>query len=189
MNTLDIAFVVGALGIAAVTFTQPPVTVVADLIALYVASVLAGMLYLPVTRLPIVRVLPGSDALTVRLTVFVVLLVGGALLLRGLLRRAAGMMTMGQGAAGALFGNLLSAGLSVLFALAVVLIAVVAFAAIAQMPSSAGIVVFARQQTASSHVLPRLAEPLAVYLRLVALCYRHGLPEVYANISGVTTPL
>ena len=45
MNAFDTALIVAALGVAALTFTQPPITVIADILAVYAASVLAGILY------------------------------------------------------------------------------------------------------------------------------------------------
>ena len=186
MNVLDIALIVGALGVAALTFTQPPITVLSDIVALYAASVLAGLFYLPASNLPMLRLLPAKDSVTVRLAVFVVLLVGGALVLRGLLRRVAGMMAVSRWAAGPLLGNLLSAALSVLLALGVVLIAVVALAVIAQMPVAVGVVRFAREQTAHSHLIPRLAQPMTYYLRLVGLFFPNGLPTVYTDATGLT---
>ncbi len=186
MNVLDIALIVGALGVAALTFAQPPITVVADIMALYAASVLAGLLYLPASNLPMLRLLPEKDTVTVRLAVFVVLLIGGALVLRGLLRRVAGMMAVSRWAAGPLLGNLLSAALSVLLALGVVLVAVVALAVIAEMPVTVGVVRFAREQTAHSHLIPRLAQPMEYYLRLVGLFFPHGLPAVYTDATGLT---
>ena len=188
MNTLDIALIVGALGVAALTFTQPPITVIADIVAIYAASVLAGILYRPASHLAVVRFLPDSASLTVQLAAFVVLLVGGALLLRGLFRRIAGMMSVARWGAGPLLGNLVSAGLSLLLALAVVLLATVTLAAIARMPSSVGIVTFAREQTAHSHLLPRLAQPMVYYLRLVGIAFPNGLPDVYRNVAGVLPP-
>jgi len=188
VNALDIGLIVGALGVAALTFTQPPITVLADIVALYAASVFAGILYRPATQTALVRFLPDKDSVTVRLTIFVLLLVGGALLLRGLLRRVAGIMAVSRWAAGPLLGNLLSAGLSVVLAVGVVLVAVVAFVTIARMPASIGIVAFARDQTAHSHLVPRLAEPMSVYLRLVAVFFPRGLPDVYTSVAGLTNP-
>lgn len=185
MNALDIGLIVGALGVAALTFTQPPITVLADIAALYAASVLAGLLYRPATEIAVVRFLPDRSVATVRLAAFVLLLVGGALLLRGLLRRVAGMMAVSRWAAGPLMGNLVSAGLSVLLALGVVLVAVVAFATVARMPASIGIVAFAREQTAHSHLVPRLAEPMSLYLRLVGFFFPRGLPDVYAAAAAL----
>ena len=186
MNVLDIALIVGALGIAALTFTQPPITVAADIVALYAASVLAGLFYLPVSHLPMLRLLPQQETVTVRLGTFVVLLVGGALVLRGLLRRVAGMMAVSRWGAGPLLGNLLSAALSVVLALGIVLVAIVALAAIARMPISVGIVQFARDQTAHSHLVPRLTEPMAIYLRLVGIFFPDGLPVMYTNAAMLT---
>ena len=189
MNVLDIALVVGALGIAALTFTQPPITVIADIVALYAASVLAGLLYVPASKLPMLQLLPDNDTVTVRLAVFVALLVGGALVLRGLLRRVAGMMAVSRWAAGPLLGNLLSAALSVLLALGVVLVTVVALVAIAQMPTAVGVVTFVRDQLGNSHLIPRLAEPMKVYLRLIGLFFPSGIPAVYADIGMAATHL
>ncbi len=186
MNVLDIALIVGALGIAALTFTQPPITVVADIAALYAASVLAGLFYVPVSNQPFMRFLPQSNSATARLIVFVVLLVGGALLLRGLLRRIVGMMAVSRRGGGQLLGNLISAALSVLLAVAVALVAVVALAAIAQMPSTVGVVAFAREQTAHSQLLARLARPMAVYLGLVNLWFPTGLPGIYTDAAHLT---
>lgn len=188
MNTLDIALIVGALGVAALTFTQPPITVVADIAALYAASVLAGILYRPASEFAVVRFLPDSGTRTVRIVVFVALLIGGALVLRGLLRRIAGMMSVSRGVAGPLLGNLLSAGLAVVLALGVVLLVIVAVVTVAQIPSSVGIVAFAREQTAHSMLLPRLAEPITIYLRLVGIFFPHGLPEVYNSVAGLANP-
>jgi hypothetical protein len=186
VNVLDIALIVGALGIAALTFTQPPITVIADIVALYAASVLAGLLYVPASKLPMLQLLPDKDTVTVRLAVFVVLLVGGALVLRGLLRRVAEMMAVSRWVGGPLLGNLLSAALSVLLALGVVLVAVVALVSIAQIPTTVGAVTFVREQLVHSHLIPRLAEPMKVYLRLVGLFFPKGIPAVYADI-GVAT--
>jgi hypothetical protein len=188
MDTFDIALIVAALGVAALTFTQPPLTVIADIVALYAASVLAGILYRPVANLAVVRFLPDKDHLTVRLAVFVLLLVGGALVLRGLLRRVAGMMAVPRWGAGPLLGNLLSAALSVVFAVGVVLLVVVAFVTVARIPLSVGIVAFAREQTAHSHLVPRLAQPMAIYLRLIGLFFPNGLPDVYPSVAGVAHP-
>ncbi len=188
MNALDIALIVAALGVAALTFTQPPITVASDIIALYAASVLAGILYRPATELAVVRFLPDKDTLTVRLAVFVLLLMGGALVLRGLLRRVSGMMAVSRWAAGPLLGNALSAGLSVLLAIGVVLLIVVAFATLARIPASVGIVTFAREQIVHSHLLPRLAQPMSIYLRLVGFFFPSGLPDVYTNVAGLTNP-
>src|SRR5947209_10579858 len=102
LNALDIGLIVAALGVAALTFTQPPITVIADIAALYAAAVLAGILYRPATQFAVLRFIPGNDSLTMRLAVFVLLLIGGALVLRGLLRRIAGMMAVSRGAAGLL---------------------------------------------------------------------------------------
>jgi len=121
MNTFDIALIVAALGVAALTFTQPPITVIADIIAVYAASVLAGILYRPASQFAVMRFLPDSGTRTLRIVVFVALLIGGALILRGVLRRVAGLMAVSRLAAGPLLGNLLSAGLAVVFALGVVL--------------------------------------------------------------------
>lgn len=188
MNAFDIALIVAALGVAALTFTQPPITVIADIVAVYAASVLAGILYRPATQLAVVRFLPDKDNLTVRLAVFALLLVGGALVLRGLLRRVAGMMAVARWSAGPLIGNLLSAGLSVVLAVVVVLLVVVAFVTVARIPMSVGIVGFAREQTAHSHLVPRLAQPLTVYLRLVGVFFPNGLPDVYPSVAGLTHP-
>lgn len=186
MDVLDIALIVGALGVAALTFTQPPITVLADIIALYAASVLAGFFYLPASKLPMLQLLPEKDTVTVRLAVFVVLLIGGALVLRGLLRRVAGMMAVSRWAAGPLLGNLLSAALSVLLALGVVLVAVVALAVIARMPVTVGIVRFARDQTAHSHLIPKLTQPMTVYLRLIGVFFPNGLPAIYTEATGLS---
>jgi hypothetical protein len=188
MDTFDIALIVAALGVAALTFTQPPITVIADIVAIYAASVLAGILYRPATRVTVVRFLPDKDSLTVRLVVFVLLLVGGALVLRGLLRRVAGMMAVSRWGAGPLLGNLLSAGLSVVLAVSVVLLVVVAFVTVARMPLSVGIVAFAREQTAHSHIVPRLTQPMAVYLRLIGVFFPNGLPDVYPTVAGLAHP-
>ncbi|MCA1665895.1 MAG: hypothetical protein LC793_00485 [Thermomicrobia bacterium] len=188
MNTFDIALIVAALGVAALTFTQPPITVIADIVALYAASVLAGSLYRPASQFALMRFLPDSGTRTVRIVVFVALLIGGALFLRGLLRRIAGVMAVSRLAAGPLLGNLLSAGLAVVLALGVVLLAVIAVVTVAQIPASVGIVTFAREQTAHSTLLPRLTEPLTIYLRLVGLFFPHGLPEVYNSVAGRTIP-
>lgn len=186
MNLLDIALIVGALGIAALTFTQPPITVVADIAALYAASVLAGLFYVPVSNQPFLRLLPQSNTATARLVVFVVLLVGGALVLRGLARRIVGMMAVGRRGGGQLLGNLISAALSVLLAVSVALVAVVALAAIAQMPATVGVVTFAREQTAQSQLLSRLARPMAVYLGLVNLWFPTGLPGIFTDAARLT---
>jgi hypothetical protein len=186
VNVLDMILIVGALGIAALTFTQPPITVIADIVALYAASVLAGLFYIPASKLPMLQLLPDKDTVTVRLTVFVVLLVGGALVLRGLLRRVAGMMAVSRWAAGPLLGNLISAALSVLLAIGVVLVAVVALVAIAQMPTTVGAVTFVRDQLGHSHLIPRLTEPMKVYLRLVGVFFPNGIPAVYSDI-GLTS--
>jgi hypothetical protein len=188
MDTFDIALIVAALGVAALTFTQPPIAVIADIAAVYAASVLAGILYRPASQFAMLRFLPDGGMRTVRIVVFVALLIGGALLLRGLLRRVAGLMAVSRLAAGPLLGNLLSAGLAVVLALGVVLLAVVAVVTVAQIPSSVGIVAFAREQTAHSTLLPRLAEPITIYLRLVGLFFPHGLPEVYNSVAGLTIP-
>lgn len=188
MNALDLGLIVGALGVAALTFTQPPITVLADIVALYAASVLAGILYRPATEVAVVRFLPDRSITTVRLAVFVLLLVGGALLLRGLLRRVAGVMAVSRWAAGPLFGNMMSAGLSALLALGVVLVAVVAFVSIARIPASIGIVAFARDQTAHSQIVPHLAAPMSLYLRLVGFFFPRGLPDVYTSVAGLTGP-
>ncbi|MGI8856976.1 MAG: hypothetical protein ACR2JW_14610 [Thermomicrobiales bacterium] len=188
MNALDIGLIVGALGVAALTFTQPPITVAADIVALYAASVLAGILYRPATQIAVVRFLPDRDSTTVRLAVFVLLLVGGTFVLRGLLRRVAGVMAVSRWAAGPLLGNALSAGLSVLLALGVVLVAVVTFVTIARIPVTIGIVTFAREQTAHSHIVPRLAQPMSFYLHLVGLFFPRGLPDVYTSVAGLTNP-
>ncbi|MDQ2785683.1 MAG: hypothetical protein M3Y58_11855 [Chloroflexota bacterium] len=188
MNTFDIALIVAALGVAALTFTQPPITVMADIIAVYAASVLAGILYRPVTRLVVLRFLPDKNNPTVQMVVFVVLLVGGALLLRGLLRRIAGMMAVARWGAGPLIGNLLSAALSVVLAVSVVLLIVVASVAVARIPLSVGLVAFAREQTAHSHLVPRLTEPMTVYLRLIGLFFPSGLPDVYPTVAGLAHP-
>jgi len=188
MNAFDIALIVAALGVAALTFTQPPITVIADIVAVYAASVLAGILYRPATQLAAVRFLPDKDNLTVRLVVFALLLVGGALVLRGLLRRVAGMMAVARWGAGPLIGNLLSAGLSVMLAVCVVLLIVVAFVTVARIPMSVGIVTFAREQTAHSHLVPRLAQPMAVYLRLIGVFFPNGLPDVYPSVAGLAYP-
>lgn len=188
MNALDIGLIVGALGVAALTFTQPPITVLADIGALYAASVLAGILYRPATEIALMRLLPAKDSATVRLAIFILLLVGGALVLRGLLRRVAGMMAVSRWSAGPILGNLLSAGLSVLLAVGVALVAVVVLVTIARMPASIGIVAFARDQTAHSHLVPRLTEPMSVYLRLVGVFFPRGLPDVYTNVAGLTNP-
>lgn len=189
MNALDIGLIVGALGVAALTFTQPPITVAADIAALYAASVLAGILYRPVaTHVAVVRFLPDRETATVRLAVFVLLLVGGALVLRGLLRRVTGLMAVSRWAAGPLFGNVVSAGLSVLLALGVMLVAVVAFVTVARIPASIGIVTFAREQTAHSQIVPRLAEPMSLYLRLVGFFFPRGLPDVYTGVAGLSGP-
>jgi hypothetical protein len=188
MNALDIGLIAGALGVAALTFTQPPITVAADIVALYAASVLAGILYRPATQTALVRFLPDKDLTTVRLAVFVLLLVGGTLVLRGLLRRVAGLMAVSRWAAGPLLGNALSAGLSVLLALGVVLVAVVAFVTIARIPATIGIVTFAREQTAHSHLVPRLAQPMSLYLHLVGLFFPRGLPDVYTSVAGLINP-
>ena len=188
MNALDIGLIVGALGVAALTFTQPPITVLADIVALYAAAVLAGILYRPATQATVVRFLPARDSVTLRLVVFVLLLIGGALVLRGLLRRVAGLMAVSRRAAGPLLGNALSAALAVLLAVGVVLTAVVALVTIAQMPISVGIVAFARDETAHSQLLPRLAAPLTVYLRLVGLFFPRGLPDVYTSVAGLANP-
>lgn len=188
MNALDITLIVAALGVAALTFTQPPITVVADIVALYAASVLAGILYRPASQFAVVRFLPDSGTRTVRIVAFVVLLVGGALLLRGLLRRVAGLMAVSRLAAGPLLGNLLSAGLAVVLALGVVLLGIVAVVTVAQIPASVGIVTFAREQTMHSTLLPRLTEPMTIYLRLVGLFFPRGLPEVYNSAAGLAIP-
>ncbi|MHB8644790.1 MAG: hypothetical protein ACYDAR_03245 [Thermomicrobiales bacterium] len=188
MNAFDIALIVAALGVAALTFTQPPITVIADIAAVYAASVLAGILYRPASQFAVMRFLPDSGTRTVRIVVFVALLIGGALIVRGLLRRVAGLMAVSRLAAGPLLGNLLSAGLAVILALGVVLLAVVAVVTVAQIPSSVGIVAFAREETAHSTLLPRLAEPLTVYLRLVGVFFPHGLPEVYNSVAGLAIP-
>ncbi len=189
LNTLDIAFVVGALAVAAVTFTQPPLQVAADIVAIYVGSVLAGLLYIPATRLPILAVLPGSNATTVRLTAFIVLLIGGTLVARGVLRRVAAAISTGRGGTGGLTGNLVAAMLAVLLAVAVLIVAVVVFATLARMPTAAGIVTYARTQTASSQIIPRLAQPLAIYLQLVTLAFPGGLPDVFMGIGTALVPL
>ncbi len=188
MNAFDIALIVAALGVAALTFTQPPITVIADIVAVYAASVLAGILYRPATHLAVLRFLPDKNNQTVRLVVFVALLVGGALLLRGLLRRVAGMMAVARWGAGPLIGNLLSAGLSVVLAVSVVLLIVVAFVTVARIPMSVGLVAFAREQTAHSHLVPRLTEPMTMYLRLVGLFFPSGLPDVYPSVAGLAHP-
>ncbi len=188
MNAFDIALIVAALGVAALTFTQPPITVIADIVAVYAASVLAGILYRPATHLAVLRFLPDKNNLTVRLVVFVALLVGGALLLRGLLRRVAGMMAVARWGAGPLIGNLLSAGLSVVLAVSVVLLIVVAFVTVARIPMSVGLVAFAREQTAHSHLVPRLTELMTMYLRLVGLFFPSGLPDVYPSVAGLAHP-
>jgi hypothetical protein len=188
MNALDIGLIVGALGVAALTFTQPPITVAADIIALYAASVLAGILYRPVTQIAVVRFLPDQSITTVRLVAFVLLLIGGSFVLRGVLRRVAGVMAVSRWAAGPLLGNLLSAGLSVLLALGVVLVAVVAVFTIARIPATIGVVTFAREQTVHSHIVPRLAEPMSLYLRLVGVFFPRGLSDVYTSVAGLTSP-
>ncbi len=188
MDAFDIALIVAALGVAALTFTQPPITVIADIVAVYAASVLAGILYRPATQLAVVRFLPDKDNLTVRLAVFALLLIGGALVLRGLLRRVAGMMAVARWGAGPLIGNLMSAGLSVVLAVCVVLLVVVAVVTVARIPMSVGIVAFAREQTAHSHLVPRLAQPLAIYLRLIGVFFPNGLPDVYPSVAGLTHP-
>jgi hypothetical protein len=188
MNAFDITLIVAALGVAALTFTQPPITVIADIVAVYAASVLAGILYRPASQFAVMRFLPDSGTRTLRIVVFVALLIGGALVLRGLLRRIAGLMAVSRLAAGPLLGNLLSAGLAVVLAIGVVLLAVVAVVAVAQIPSSVGIVAFAREQTAHSTLLPRLTEPMTIYLRLVSVFFPRGLPEIYTNVAGLAIP-
>lgn len=188
MNALDIGLIVGALGVAALTFTQPPLTVLADIVALYAASVLAGILYRPATEVAVVRLLPDRDSTTLRLAVFALLLIAGALLLRGLMRRVAGMMAVARWGAGPLLGNLLSAGLSVVLAIGVMLVVVLVFVTVARIPLSVGIVGFARDQTAHSHLVPRLTQPMALYLRLIGLFFPRGLPDVYPSVAGLTHP-
>lgn len=188
MNAFDIALIVAALGVAALTFTQPPLTVIADIAAVYAASVLAGILYRPATQVAVVRFLPDRDGLAVRLAVFVLLLVGGALVLRGLLRRVAGMMAVARWGAGPLIGNLLSAGLSVILAVSVMLLVVVAFVTVARIPMPVGIVAFAREQTAHSQLVPRLAQPMGIYLRLIGIFFPNGLPDVYPTVAGLAHP-
>jgi hypothetical protein len=98
------------------------------------------------------------------------------------------MMAVARWGAGPLLGNLLSAALSVLLAVSVVLLVVVAFVTIARIPMSVGIVAFAREQTAHSHLVPRLAQPMAVYLRLIGVFFPGGLPDVYPTVAGLAHP-
>jgi len=82
----------------------------------------------------------------------------------------------------------MSAGLSILLALGVVLMTVIAFLTVARIPATIGIVTFAREQTAHSHLLPRLAQPMSMYLRLVGVFFPRGLPDVYTSVAGLTNP-
>jgi hypothetical protein len=183
MNVLDVVLVVVALGIAALTFTQPPVAVLADIIALYAATVLAGALYKPVAKLPLLGFLPGANTVTMQLWVFVVLLIGGALVLRTLLRQLLGMMTLSGRTSGSLLGGLLSAALAIILALVTVLVIVLALLAIAQMPSTVGIVTFVRNQLANSSLIPHLDQAMKIYLRCVSVFFPNGLPAVFPAIS------
>ncbi len=189
VNVLDLALIVGALGVAAMTFTQAPITTAADVLACYAATILAGMLYERIAALPPFRVLPFPDQAGLRLGVFTVLLIGGALLLRRLARRATGLFSVARRASTPVIGSALAAVLSVLLALTVALVAVLAVAAVAQIPSNAGLPSLLRIQAASSFVLPHLAVPLDIYLRFVALWFGGTTPPVYANVAAVLHPL
>lgn len=189
MNVLDLALIVGALGVAAMTFTQAPITTAADVLACYAATVLAGMLYERIAALPPFQVLPFSDQTGLRFGVFTALLIGGALLLRRLARRVTGMFSVTRQTRAPIIGSALAAVLSVLLALTVALVAVLAVAAVAQIPSGAGLPSLLRVQAASSFVLPHLAVPLDVYLRFVALWFGGTTPPVYTDVAAVLHPL
>lgn len=189
MNALDIALIVGALGVAAMTFTQSPITTLADVLACYAATVLAGMFYERIAALPPFGVLPFTDQTSLRLGIFTALLVGGALLLRRLARLATGLFSVSRLVAGPLIGNALAAALSVLLALTVALVAVLAVAAVAQIPSGAGLPSLLRSEAATSTLLPRLALPLDLYLRFVGIWFGGVIPPVYTDVAAVLHPL
>jgi len=189
VNVLDLALIVGALGVAAMTFTQAPITTAADVLACYAATVLAGMLYERIAALPPFQVLPFSDQTGLRFGVFTALLIGGALLLRRLARRVTGMFSVPRQTRAPVIGSALAAVLSVLLALTVALVAVLAVAAVAQIPSGAGLPSLLRVQAAGSFVLPHLAVPLEVYLRFVALWFGGTTPPVYTDVAAVLHPL
>ena len=189
MNVLDIALIVTALGVAAMTFTQSPITTAADVLACYAATVFAGAFYARIAALPPFALLPLTDHASLSLGIFTGLLIGSALLLRRLARWATEVFSISRLGAGPLLGNALAAVLSVLLALVVVLVVVLAVAAVAQIPSSAGLPFLLRTQAASSFMLPRLTLPLDVYLRFVSVWFGGTMPQVYTDVVAVLHPL
>lgn len=188
VNVLDIALIIGALGVAAMTFTQAPITTAADILACYAATILAGALYQPVAALPVFTILPLADQTSVTLGIFTALLVGGVLLLRRFARWVTGGFSVSRLVAGPLLGNAVAAALSVLLALTVLLVAVVAIAAVAEIPSGAGLPTLLREEAANSALLPRLAAPLDIYLRLVGVWFGGTTPAVFTDVAAVLHP-
>ncbi len=187
MGLLDIVLLVVALAVAALTFTRSPFITVAEIAACYVAATLAGLLYRPLAAIIPATLLPATARATLELGVFVALLLGGSVLLRRVGRRVGGLIPNPGWLTGPIFPAL-SALSAALFALVVVLVTVLLVAAVAQMPSDAGLPSLARAQLAQSAFLPRLSVPLAVFLALVGIWSGGILPPVYADLIYIFSP-
>lgn len=187
VSLLDIVLLVIALAVAALTFTQSPFVTTAEIVACYVAATLAGLFYRSLAAVVPASLLPATARATLELGVFAALLLAGGLLLRRVGGRVGGLIPSPGWLTGPIFPAL-SALCAAVFALVIVVVAVLFVAAVAQMPSDAGLPSLARAQLAQSAFLPRLAVPLAVFLAFVGVWSGGVLPPVYADLIYVFSP-